>query len=76
LYVLDHHMQPVPGRHFRETCTSAGSGVAAGILKRPDLTADDYVSDPFGGPAGAYTALATGRVRIRWQREFLGRAMT
>jgi amino acid adenylation domain-containing protein len=75
VFVLDGAMRPVapgvPGRLY-----IGGDGVARGYWKRPGLTAERFVPDPFGGGPGA-RLYDTGD-RARWTRggvlEFLGRA--
>jgi len=52
-----------------------GKGVARGYWKRPDLTADRFVSDPFGGPDGRlYRTGDVAAHRSDGNVEFLGRS--
>jgi amino acid adenylation domain-containing protein len=48
-YLLDRNRVPVP-RGYPGDLYLGGEGVAPGYLNRPDLTADRFVTDPFGGP--------------------------
>ncbi|MEW5930137.1 MAG: amino acid adenylation domain-containing protein, partial [Gemmatimonadota bacterium] len=74
LYVLDAAGEPapvgVPGELFL-----GGVQVGRGYLGRPELTAEKFVPDPFGGEAGA-RLYRTGD-RVRWSAEgeveYLGR---
>lgn len=52
VYLLDERLEPVPIGVRGHVCVG-GRGVARGYLKRPDLTAEMFVPDPFGAEAGA-----------------------
>ncbi len=87
LYVLDPNMQPVPINVAGELYIG-GDGLARGYHKRPDLTADRFVEDPFpadtrthlhsqarieAGPARLYRTGDQVRYRADGTLEYLGR---
>ena len=74
LYILDRHRQPVPVGTPGDLYIG-GQGVARGYWKRPDLTADRFVPDPFGGPEGRlYRTGDVAAYRADGNVEFLGRS--
>ncbi|HEY6432768.1 MAG TPA: non-ribosomal peptide synthetase [Acetobacteraceae bacterium] len=75
VYVLDDEMKPVPDGQEGELY-AGGAGVALGYLNQPELTAEKFIDDPFGGRSGARLYRTGDRVRRRADGniEFLGRA--
>jgi natural product biosynthesis luciferase-like monooxygenase protein len=73
VYIVDRHMRQVPIGVPGELVIG-GDGVVRGYLARPELTAERFVKDPFGG--GGARLYRTGDL-ARWlpdgQLEFLGR---
>ncbi len=80
VYVLDEHRQPVPIGVPGELHVG-GAGIALGYWKRPELTAERFVANPFG-PGRLYrtgdrvrwrAAVLTGAGEERGELELLGR---
>jgi len=74
VYILDHKLDPVPVGAAGEICV-AGIGVSRGYWKRPALTAEQFIAEPFSQRRGArlYKTGDLGRYRADGRIEFLGR---
>ena len=73
VYILDPLMQPVPIGVAGELCVG-GAGVARGYHRRPELTAEKFVPNPFGPPGSRlYRTGDLARYRAEGTIEFLGR---
>ncbi len=72
-YILDKNLQLVPIGVVGELCL-AGIGLARGYLKRPDLSAEKFIPDPYG-PDGSrlYKTGDLARYRADGNIEYLGR---
>jgi amino acid adenylation domain-containing protein len=74
VHVLDENLYPVRGGEVGELYV-AGGGVSRGYLRRPFLTAEAYLPDPYGPPgARMYRTGDLARRGPDGSLEFLGRA--
>jgi acyl-CoA synthetase (AMP-forming)/AMP-acid ligase II/acyl carrier protein len=73
VYLLDGNLQPVPAGSAGELWIG-GAGVTAGYWRRPELSAERFVADPFaGGEARMYGTGDLARFRADGALEYLGR---
>ena len=75
LHILDENLQPVPVGVAGEIFVG-GAGVARGYLRRPELTAERFIPDPFSSEPGARLYKTGDRARrlIDGNHEYLGRS--
>lgn len=74
VYILDSHLEPVPAGVPGELYVG-GAGLARGYLNLPELTAERFIANPFGGPGSRlFRTGDLGRYRPDGNIEFLGRA--
>ncbi|MGI4740011.1 MAG: non-ribosomal peptide synthetase [Janthinobacterium lividum] len=73
-YVLDEHQRPVPAGTVGELCI-AGDGVALGYLRRPELTAEKFIANPFAPRPGErlYRTGDLGKLLPSGELQCLGR---
>src|SRR5262249_38961014 len=74
IYILDGRQQPAPICAAGEIYIG-GDGVAQGYFNRPEMTAERFLPDPFGGGPGVriYKTGDLGRWLPEGRVEFLGR---
>ncbi|MGP0066729.1 MAG: amino acid adenylation domain-containing protein [Isosphaeraceae bacterium] len=74
VYLVDSRLAPVPPGASGELLLG-GEGLARGYLRRPGLTAERFIPDPFGGEPGSrlYRTGDLARWRADGKLEYLGR---
>jgi amino acid adenylation domain-containing protein len=77
VHILDEEMRPVApvAEGGRGEVWISGGGVARGYHRKPELTAERFMADPFGTPGSRlYRTGDLGRLRADGALELLGRA--
>ena len=74
VYILDHHLTPVQQNTIGEIYIG-GEGVAKGYLRRPELTLERFIDNPFTNNPGEkmYRTGDLGRILSNGEIECLGR---
>ena len=80
IYILDKHLQPVPIGVYGELYIG-GDGLAVDYLRKPDLTSEKFIPNPFADPKDPQNYVATrlyrtgdlARFRSDGNIEYLGR---
>ena len=74
IVLFDEDLRPVPPGEVGEICVG-GPGVTRGYVNRDDLTAERFIPDPTGTPAGRlYRTGDFGRFLANGEIEYLGRS--
>jgi len=71
-YIVDRHLQPTPIGVPGELCI-AGTGVARGYYKRPELTSEKFIANPFRPGEKMYRTGDLARYLLDGRIDFLGR---
>ena len=72
LYILDANGEPVP-RGVAGELYIGGAGVATGYFRRPELTAERFLADPFAPGGRMYRTGDAARLRKGGEVDYLGR---
>jgi acyl-CoA synthetase (AMP-forming)/AMP-acid ligase II len=74
VYILDHHLNPVPIGVCGELCIG-GDGLARQYLNQPELTSESFILNPFSDKPGArlYRTGDLARYLLDGNIEFIGR---
>lgn len=72
IYIVDQHLKPVPIGKPGELCI-AGAGLARGYFKKPGLTAEKFIDNPFESGTKLYKSGDSARWLPDGNIEYLGR---